>query len=234
MNTELPTPTRILDAALVTFAARGFEATSLDALAASLGVRKQTILHHFGSKDQLLVAVLNRTVGEFVVVIDSALADAGSAAEMTGANQAIAATGATGATGASEAGGSSERGQLPGWSALESVVRAVFSTAGRRPELLGFLREMGRLGAPHDAALAAALSPLVDRATTFLRTGLGPRPRSHDPQATVVAAYAAVLGAITEIEVLRRLQQEPSARLLVRRRRELLSYLSDLLGVARS
>lgn len=225
MNTELPTPTRILDAALVTFAARGFEATSLDALAASLGVRKQTILHHFGSKDQLLVAVLNRTVGEFVVVIDSALADAGSAAEMTGANRA---------TGASEAGGSSERGQLPGWSALESVVRAVFSTAGRRPELLGFLREMGRLGAPHDAALAAALSPLVDRATTFLRTGLGPRPRSHDPQATVVAAYAAVLGAITEIEVLRRLQQEPSARLLVRRRRELLSYLSDLLGVARS
>ncbi|MDQ1395177.1 MAG: TetR/AcrR family transcriptional regulator, partial [Acidimicrobiaceae bacterium] len=44
-----PTPTRdrILDAALVSFASRGYEATSLDTLAAGLGLRKQTILYHF-------------------------------------------------------------------------------------------------------------------------------------------------------------------------------------------
>ena len=36
---------RVLDAALASFAQRGYEATSLDALAAGLGVRKQTILY---------------------------------------------------------------------------------------------------------------------------------------------------------------------------------------------
>jgi len=44
------TPERILDAALVEFGGRGYEATSLDALAASLGVRKQTILYWFRAK----------------------------------------------------------------------------------------------------------------------------------------------------------------------------------------
>lgn len=194
-----PTPARILEAALISFSSRGFEATSLDALAASLGITKQTILHHYRSKDQLLSAVIDRTAKEFAAVIDERLA-----------------------------------AEPSGWPALEAVVHAIFGLAGRRPELLGLLREVGRLGPSQNAELAQRLSPLIDRATSFLHHGLDVDRigrRTVAPRDAVLAAYAAVLGAVTEAEVLRQLGQQPSARLLVRRRRELLRYIADLVGV---
>ena len=55
---------RILDAALDAFAARGVEATSLDAVGAAIGIRKQTILYWFPSKEQLLLGVVDHAVAE--------------------------------------------------------------------------------------------------------------------------------------------------------------------------
>lgn len=55
---------RILAEALEAFGTRGFEATSLDDLAEQLGVRKQTILYHFGSKNDLFMATIDAAVGE--------------------------------------------------------------------------------------------------------------------------------------------------------------------------
>ena len=59
-----PTPARILDAAMAAFGTRGFEATSLDDLARDLGLRKQTILYWYPSKDALLEAVVDRCADE--------------------------------------------------------------------------------------------------------------------------------------------------------------------------
>lgn len=56
------------------FAQRGFEATSLDALAAELGVRKQTILYYFASKDELLRGVIAYATTELAVVLGRAAA----------------------------------------------------------------------------------------------------------------------------------------------------------------
>lgn len=55
---------RILDAALAAFAVRGAEATSLDELAAEVGVTKQAILYHFSSKDGLLRSVIGEAARE--------------------------------------------------------------------------------------------------------------------------------------------------------------------------
>lgn len=55
---------RILAEALAAFADRGVEATSLDSIAAEVGVRKQTLLYWFPSKEQLLFAVVDHTVAE--------------------------------------------------------------------------------------------------------------------------------------------------------------------------
>ena len=65
---------RILAAALAGFARRGVEATSLDDVAAAVGIRKQTILYWFGSKDALVAGVVEAAVAELGAAIEAALA----------------------------------------------------------------------------------------------------------------------------------------------------------------
>jgi AcrR family transcriptional regulator len=70
------TADRILDAAMVEFGTRGFEATSLDDLARILGIRKQTILYWFPSKDVLLERVVDRCADEVTRRLVAGLATA--------------------------------------------------------------------------------------------------------------------------------------------------------------
>jgi TetR/AcrR family transcriptional regulator len=188
---------RILDAALASFGTRGYEATSLDQLAAGLGLTKQTILHHFGSKERLLDAVLDRSATELADALEAALAKAG-----------------------------------PGFERVEALVRAVFRLAARRPELLGLLREVSRLGPPATDRLMAALDPLIERARAFLEAEMeAGNVRRQDARLLLLSAYSTVIGVATEVEVLRAVGVEPTARSLVRRRRELLAFLrSALIG----
>lgn len=191
------TPDRILDAALASFGTRGYEATSLDAIAAQLGVRKQTILYHFPSKADLLDAVIDRSATELADTLERALAKAG-----------------------------------PGWARVEAVVRSVFRLAARRPELLGLLREVGRLGPPAATRLSEAMAGLVARATAWLEAEMeAGNVRRQEPRLLLLSAYSAVIGVATEVEVLRALGVEPTARSLVRRRNELLQFLRSALLV---
>jgi len=64
---------RILDAALDLFGARGVDAVSLDEIARAVGVRKQTVLYWFDSKEALVDGVLDTVADELVVVIDAAV-----------------------------------------------------------------------------------------------------------------------------------------------------------------
>jgi TetR/AcrR family transcriptional regulator len=192
-----PTPERILDEALVSFGTRGYEATSLDALAVGLGVRKQTILYWFSSKEVLLEAVLDRSAAELADALERALAGAG-----------------------------------PGWARVEAIVRSVFRLAARRPELLGLLREVSRLGPPASTRVTDALEPLVDRAREFLEAEMAAgHMRRQDARLLLLSAYSTVIGVATEVEVLRALGVEPTARSLVRRRTELLAFLRSALLV---
>ena len=61
---------RILDAALRAYGTDGFAATSLDALAADLGIRKQTILYYFPSKHAVFEAVVDRAASDLVKVFE--------------------------------------------------------------------------------------------------------------------------------------------------------------------
>ena len=189
------TSERILDAALVSFATRGYEASSLDALAVGLDIRKQTILYWFPSKEVLLEAVIDRSAVELSAALEESLATAGS-----------------------------------GWSRVEAVVRSVFRLAARRPELLGLVREMGRLGTPAATRFVTAVEPLVQRATGFLEAEMDAgHMRRHDPRLLLLAIYSTVIGMLTEVEVLRAFGEEPTARSLVRRRNEILELLRSAL-----
>jgi AcrR family transcriptional regulator len=65
----------VLETALASFGTRGIDATSLDAIAAELGVRKQTILYYYPSKQRLLDAVLELAAGEVVDALETAIRD---------------------------------------------------------------------------------------------------------------------------------------------------------------
>lgn len=73
MSEQATTRQRILDAALDQFGARGVDAVSLDEIARVVGVRKQTVLYWFPSKDALVDAVLEAVAAELMVVIDAAV-----------------------------------------------------------------------------------------------------------------------------------------------------------------
>lgn len=191
------TADRILDAALASFAAKGYEATSLDALAKTLELTKQSILYWFPSKDAVLEAVITRSAADLSAALETALAGAGE-----------------------------------GWTRVEAVVRSVFRLAARQPELLGLLREVGRLGPPAATQMTLALEPLVQRASAFLEAEMNAGTmRQHDPRLLLLAIYSTVIGMVTEVEVLRALGEEPTARSLVRRRADVLALLRSALVV---
>lgn len=64
---------RILTAATDLFGQRGFDAVSLDLIAAEVGVAKQTLLYWFPSKDELLQAVLAEAASELTLAIEAAV-----------------------------------------------------------------------------------------------------------------------------------------------------------------
>jgi AcrR family transcriptional regulator len=70
---DVPTRVRILHVALDLFGTRGVDSVSLDEIARDVGVRKQTVLYWFPSKDELIDAVLETAATELVVVIDAAV-----------------------------------------------------------------------------------------------------------------------------------------------------------------
>jgi AcrR family transcriptional regulator len=79
---RIPTRARILDAALDLFGRRGFEAVSLDEIAAVVGVTKQTVLYWFPSKDELLAAVVDWSAKELAVSVGAAVRRAGEGFEV--------------------------------------------------------------------------------------------------------------------------------------------------------
>ena len=76
MSAVAPTRDRIIEASVDLFGARGVDAVSLDEIAREVGVRKQTVLYWFASKDALVDGVLDVVAAELFVVIDAAVRSA--------------------------------------------------------------------------------------------------------------------------------------------------------------
>jgi len=64
---------RIIGVSVDLFGSRGVDAVSLDEIAREVGVRKQTVLYWFASKDALVDGVLDAVAAELFVVIDAAV-----------------------------------------------------------------------------------------------------------------------------------------------------------------
>lgn len=71
----MSTRDRILDAAVAAFGSRGYEAVSLDSLAVDVGLSKQSVLYHFGSKEKLLEATIDHAAAELISAIEKMIAN---------------------------------------------------------------------------------------------------------------------------------------------------------------
>jgi TetR/AcrR family transcriptional regulator len=188
---EVTTRDRILDAALLGFGTRGYQATALDNIAVELGVRKQTILYWFASKEALLDAVLERGAIELAGVFEAALAS----------------------------------GEI-GVDRIESVMRAVFRYAIRRPQLLGLLREVERLGPSIATELSSRLQPLIDRAVRSVDLLMQAKViREGDPRLMLSFLYSTILGVATDVQAQRAFGVPTTPAGLRRLRRELFAFV---------
>ncbi|MBX3027595.1 TetR/AcrR family transcriptional regulator [bacterium] len=68
---------RILEAASAVFATRGYAGAGVDRLAERSGIAKTAIYYHFGNKEGLLAAVLERAATQWIDAIQSAASEGG-------------------------------------------------------------------------------------------------------------------------------------------------------------
>ncbi len=182
---------RLIEAASAAFVARGVAGTSLDEIARSTGVTKQTILYHFKSKNGLLEAVLTEAAETLKTELDQAVAQV-----------------------------------APGWEQVEAVVRSAFALGVRRPELLGLLGEVSRLGPPQSELVLAVLQSTIDRAIVALQEGMDAGDyRQSDPRLVLLSSYSAVTGVVTDTAALRGVGLELDLRVAVKLRQSLLDFL---------
>ncbi len=69
----IPTRDRLLAAAAQDFAAHGFVGAKLADIAAAAGVRRPSLIHHFGSKQALYSSVVERVFGELGAALAGAM-----------------------------------------------------------------------------------------------------------------------------------------------------------------
>jgi len=188
---HVSTRDRILAAALSGYGTQGYAATSLDDLAERLGIRKQTILYWFPSKQELFEAVIDEAA--------SSLISAFKVATSSG---------------------------LVGIDQVEAIVRQVLRLAVQRPELLGLVREVSRPGSLSAERLAERVAPVFARAVAFLSREMDAgRFARSDPSMLLLSLYSTVVGVAGELEVQRAIGLEPTLRMAVARRRELMRFL---------
>lgn len=213
MSTAAETPSTreaiLLEAGRL-FAETGYDGTSLNDIAAGVGIRRPSLLHHFASKEDLYAEVFEELLSGWLERLNDALVVE---------------------TAASGKGVSSGPGPQ-GWAMVESTLVSGFGFLAEHPDFVRLIqREALDHGSRVGVDLVGVLRPLFDRAADYFRSEMERGTfRTIDPEQLLLTGWGILMSYFSELPFVAALTDEdPLHEDRLERR---LQHILDLFRVA--
>jgi AcrR family transcriptional regulator len=164
----------ILGEARKCFADNGYEGTSLNDIAAGVGIRRSSVLHHFPSKEAVYQAVFERALADWGQRINKAV---DNPARNPGEE---------------------------GWTHVDRVLTEAVRWFAENPDFVRLVRHESLAAGSHlGFDLGEALRPFFQRAVNHFEREMGEgRLRKHDPEQLIISGYGAILNYFSDIHLI--------------------------------
>ncbi|MFM8382336.1 MAG: TetR/AcrR family transcriptional regulator [Actinomycetota bacterium] len=192
------------------FAETGYDGTSLNDIAAGVGIRRPSLLHHFASKEDLYAEVFEELLSGWLERLNAALVvESGTPGDIA------------------------RSGTAPqGWAMVESTLVSGFGFLAEHPDFVRLIqREALDHGSRVGVDLVGVLRPLFDRAAEYFRREMERGTfRPIDPEQLLLTGWGILMSYFSEIPFVAALTDEdPLQEARLERR---LQHILDLFRVA--